>query len=152
MSSALAEKLAALHRLVPVREEHVDEFLQLIAELVDLGDPAAIPELLAVLDDHCPLVGVMDAVARNLEEFPPDAYVPRLLNSLPALHEKAPFLCENEIKKYLWALEFRNVLLAHLPAASAGSKQTLRAILDAIESKVPKLSDACKQVRGSLGS
>lgn len=148
--STLDAKLVALQRFRRLREDEVDSFLELVAELVDLGDVRAIPALLNILDDNCPLSGVMDAVSRNLEEFPRDVYVPLLLENLVDLSKRAPFWCENEIRKCLWDPASRRSLISHAHAATDEAQETLRALLHEISFSTPTLAEACAEVQSSI--
>jgi hypothetical protein len=143
-------KLAQIHALLPLREENVEAFLELVAETVDLGDPSSIRPLLMIVDEGCPLSGVMDALLRNLEEFPSDVYDRELLAALPMFCTRSPFWCESEIKKRLWSVEERETLIAALPKATDQAREVLRELLTRVRDDTPQLKQACTEVLTKL--
>jgi hypothetical protein len=142
--------LEQIQALLPLEEDDVDTFLELVARTIDLKDPSCIRPLLLLVDDDCPLAGVMDAVLGNLEEFPSQVYVRELLAVLPEVCERSPFWCENEVKKRLWSLTERETLAGELPMAPPETKRCLREMLSRVRLETPQLEDAATFVLARL--
>ena len=141
----LEDRLARLKAMSPLEEEQVDAFLFEAQALAELGDRRAIGPLLMLLDDRCPLGGVMLSLSNTLESFDNDDFVSEFLEVLPALRSSSPFLCENEVKKLLWS-EQDGALVRGVIRASVDAKQCLRDVLDEVSETTESLRDVSNSI------
>ena len=93
--------LEELRQLLPLEEESVDAFDELVARLVELQEPSSIRPLLQLLEDDFPLSGVMGSLSGNLGRFPGEDLARELLAELPDLRRRRPFRAEDLVKRFL---------------------------------------------------
>lgn len=131
--------------LLPLTEETVEEYLSIVNQLIDTGDPRVIQPILSTIDDNLDLGGVSDATLNALEEFPAEVYARELLADLERLHCQSPHAARVEISKYLWS-SAEQTLIDELAEAGAGGRASLRRILETLAEEVPRLADGCTRV------
>lgn len=71
-------------------QENLESFVLLIKKIVKLKNPDDIPTLLSFFSDKSEYVDVMQFLLTELEEYPPEDYIPKLFESLPVILIQAP--------------------------------------------------------------
>jgi hypothetical protein len=137
------ELLNELLCILPIREENVEAFDDLLGRIAEHGDPKCIGPLLDLLEDGFPLSGVMESVSGAVGAFGPETYVRELVERLPELRRRAPFRSENELKKFLWKERYQAMLIAALKDSRMEAKRAVAEMLGGLRSEVPELSDTC---------
>ena len=125
----IAKEMSAL---LPLREEDVERFEELGAELQGIGSVAAARQLLEQLDDACALEEVMQTVAMTLCAFPPSIVVTAFLDVLPGIMQCGPVAARDVVRCLLLSDEGRMRLLAEAPKSSARSVAGLRELLNRV--------------------
>ena len=145
MGPEIRRKVETARSMVPLSEEAVDEFLDLIEEIVDSGDPSVIGPILLLADEYSELAGVEVTFLSFLEDFDPRVYVAELLGVLEEFHLKSPGWCRSEIRKIL-ASEEGETLITTVADQPDSTRKLLAAILARIQAQTPRLSDVCERL------
>ena len=143
------QNLERVHALLPLTEEAVDDFLDLIEELVDTGDPSVIGPILLVLDDHSEIGGVEETVVNLLEDFDSEVFIREFLRVLEGFYTKSPQWCESELKKILWSKE-GDLLVKAVSTLQVETRRRLVLMLREIKAQTSNLEEACDQVLTKL--
>ena len=122
----IAKEMSAL---LPLREENVERFEELVAELHGIGSVAAARQLLERLDDACAVEDVMQTVAMTLCAFPPSIVVTAFLDVLPGIMRRGPVAARDVVRCLLLSDEGRVRLLVEAPKSSASAVAGLRELL-----------------------
>jgi hypothetical protein len=141
---------ARLRNLLPLDEEHVDEFEELVAQFAEVGGVQAAHELLLVLDDACPLGGVMDSVASALHEFRAEDVVPPMLATLAVTTARAPHALRTLLRGILLSPSHRERLKSGLAALDAHGRAALREQLETV-AKSPTYRTVSAEVLSLFG-
>jgi hypothetical protein len=118
--------------LLPLREDDVERYEELVGELEGIGSGAAARQLLEQLDDACALEEVMQTVTTTLCAFPPPIVVTALLDVLPSVIRRGPVAARDVVRSLLLSDEGRARLLVEAPKSSARAVAGLRELLDRV--------------------
>ena len=110
MSDTIDRTSAKIHALLPLEEPDIDRFLELTLQLADFGTKEAAVVLFQVLDDRCPLGGVMQTVSDRLQEFSPPPLILAMLETLRDTAYNAPHELESVLRAVVLADESRDYL------------------------------------------
>ena len=143
--------IGELRRMLPVDEENVEEFDELLVRMGDSGDPELVGPLLDLFEDGFPLAGVMQLVSGALEVFEPEVYARELVRRLPEMRRRAPFWSEHELKGFLWEEECHGVLVKALMQSDSEVCWVALDVLRGVCEDVPELVGACDKIADAFG-
>ena len=121
-----------LQALLPLSEESVDAFEDLVGELHEDGSLDAARVLVGILHDECELEGLMQHVTSTLAAFPPGTLVQSFVDSLPPLAARAPAAARDLVRTVLVSSDCRSELERHIPKLSGDARGALRLLLERV--------------------
>jgi hypothetical protein len=128
-----AERAARdIRALLPLGESGVERFEVLAVELADIGTAATAEVLFTVLDDYCPLGGVMQSVTNLLQEFQPQTLFAALVATLPHTSTRAEHCLRDILRGAVLSAEHSTHLRAVLPTLESTARDTIQSQLHAI--------------------
>ena len=150
MNPEIIEKLEKARVMIPLDEGSVDEFMDLLDEVTEAGDPSVIGPILLLADDNLDLEGVVQSMLGFLEDFSPADYAAGFLGVLEEFSEKSPSWCLSELRKILWSNE-ADALIEKASEASSSTQRCLVSMLMRVKDETPRLAETCEQLLTSLG-
>ncbi len=152
MSDAIDRTSAEIHALLPLEEPDVDRFLELTLQLADSGTKEAAVVPFQVLDDRCPLGGVMQTVSARLQELSPPPVIFAMLETPRDTAYNAPHELESVLRAVVLADDSRDYLKDQWSTFGAEERSILRRHLsataraDAYRAECASLFDSIRNV------
>ena len=128
----LQRKIEEVRQLLPLTEDRVEQFEELVSDIVGIGGRDAARELLLLLDDSCDLGGVMQGVAITLQSFELRDLVQAFLDTLESTSKRAPQSLRDVLRWILSSDNGRTLLKDAVPAIDEGTASKLRELLERV--------------------
>jgi hypothetical protein len=129
-------------------EEQVDAFVDLLWEVAQLGDPAAMKVLLGRLDDGCPFAGIMGEVVQAIETQPD--WIPQFTRTLPQVNEASPMWAKSIVISCLNTPELHDEMVQAASAAPENARYVLLEILAQIADEGGRPCESARTVASSI--
>jgi hypothetical protein len=124
-SQTLDQLAAAIRELLPLDEPDVERFELLAVALADLGTYDAAMVLFSVLDDTCPLGGIMQSVTNLLQDMSAEALASAFVANLERMPLHSSHSMQNVLRGIVLSEEHRRSLKVRLPHINPAARATL---------------------------
>lgn len=120
---------------------HIQDFEQILADILKLNDPNCIPELIKFLDDETDFDEVMFSIIHTIEFFEDESYVSGVIKSLPDFFIKSPRWASIIHMRILNSQSTLDAFTKEIRTATKSKREAVEKLLEKINLKSERFID-----------